>query len=103
MICLILFSKFSEGLPAFTCAGAIGNVLSICLGVNIKSWLPSETLATPAKILRRPFSCVYFLFGNMPLPNTLRTFWFPSTSIIGILRASASSFLTSSFGFFWFF
>ena len=37
MICLILFSKLSEGLPAFTCAGAIGNVLSICLGVNIKS------------------------------------------------------------------
>ena len=35
VICLISFSKFSDVLLAFTCARAIGNVWSICLGVNI--------------------------------------------------------------------
>ena len=35
MICLILFNKFSDVLPAFTCARTIGNLWSICLGVNI--------------------------------------------------------------------
>ena len=35
MICLISFSKFSVVLHAFTCAGAIGNLWGICLGVNI--------------------------------------------------------------------
>ena len=37
MICLISFSKFSDLLPAFTCARAIGNLQSICLGINIFS------------------------------------------------------------------
>ena len=36
-ICLISFSKFSNVLPAFTCASAIGNLWSIWLGVNILS------------------------------------------------------------------
>ena len=40
MICLISFSKFSDVLPAFTCASAIGNLGSICLGVNILRPLP---------------------------------------------------------------
>ena len=31
----ISFSKFSDVLPASTCAGAIGNPLSFCLGLNI--------------------------------------------------------------------
>ena len=35
MICLISFSKFSDVLPAFTPASAIGNLLSTCLGVDI--------------------------------------------------------------------
>ena len=35
MICLILFNKFSDVLPAFTCPRTIGNLWSICLGVNI--------------------------------------------------------------------
>ena len=35
MIYLILFSKFSDVLPAFTFARAIGSLWSICLGVNI--------------------------------------------------------------------
>ena len=50
-ICLISFSKFSDVLPAFTCASAIGNIWSICLGVNILSpslyfvfYLASDTI-----------------------------------------------------------
>ena len=35
MICLISFGKFSDVLSAFTCVRAIGNLWSICLGVNI--------------------------------------------------------------------
>ena len=31
----ISFYKFSDVLPAFTCANALGNLWSICLGVNI--------------------------------------------------------------------
>ena len=34
-ICLISFNKFSELLPAFTCARATGNIWSIYFGVNI--------------------------------------------------------------------
>ena len=35
MIWRISFSKFSDVLPAFTCARAVGNLWSICLGVDI--------------------------------------------------------------------
>ena len=35
MIFLISLSKVSDGVPAFTCARAIGNLWSICLGVKI--------------------------------------------------------------------
>ena len=35
MICLTSFNKFSDVLPAFPCASAIGNLLNICIGVNI--------------------------------------------------------------------
>ena len=41
MIWRISFSNGSKVLPAFTCARAIGNLWSICLGVNISSLLPS--------------------------------------------------------------
>ena len=40
MISIISFSNFSDVLPAFTCARAIGNLRSICLGVNILSPSP---------------------------------------------------------------
>ena len=40
MIFLVSFSKFSDVLPAFTCARAINNLLGICVGVNILSPLP---------------------------------------------------------------
>ena len=44
MICLISFSKFSDVLIDFTCARAIGNLWSICLGLNILRFEWSETL-----------------------------------------------------------
>ena len=40
MVSLISFRKFSDMLPDFTCATAIGNLGSIYLGVNILSSLP---------------------------------------------------------------
>ena len=55
MICLISFSKFSDVLPAFTCARAIGNFQSICLGVSILSPSPFDAFIRnipPLKALR---------------------------------------------------
>ena len=37
---LVSFNNSSELLPAFICARAIDNLLSICLGVNILSPIP---------------------------------------------------------------
>ena len=45
IICLISFSKFSDVLPVFTCASAIGILWSICLGLNILRFEWSETLS----------------------------------------------------------
>ena len=45
----ISFSKYFCVLPAFTCATAIGNLWSICLGVNILS--PSPFVAFIGNIL----------------------------------------------------
>ena len=44
IIYLISFNKFSDVLPAFTCASDIGNLWSICLGLNILTFECSETL-----------------------------------------------------------
>ena len=63
MICIISFIKFSYMLPVFICARAIGNIWSICLGVNILS-----CLAKPEG-LSSPFAA---FIGNIPLLNTLR-------------------------------
>ena len=40
IICVISFGMFPDVLPAFICASAIGNLSSICLGVNIFSPSP---------------------------------------------------------------
>ena len=40
IISLISFTKFSDVLPAFTCASGINNLWSTCLGVNIFSSSP---------------------------------------------------------------
>ena len=62
MICLVSFSKFSDVLPIFTCARAMDNLSSICLGVNICNRI--------AKLEGRPFPCVSFI-GNIPLLKAL--------------------------------
>ena len=61
MICLILFSKFSDVLPAFTSARAIGNLWSICLGLDIFI----------------PFPFISFI-GNIPLLKASRVNFRPS-------------------------
>ena len=45
MINLISLSEFSDVLHAFTCARGIGNLWSICLGVNIFSTVPLVALS----------------------------------------------------------
>ena len=77
MFCQISFRKFSDVLPAFTCASIAGNLCSICLGVilsclwlrNLQSdTLRSEILATQAtesKILGSTFRC--FPLRSIPL------------------------------------
>ena len=98
IICLISFSKFSDVLPAFTCANVIVNLWSICLRLNILNCLWSNTVATWFKIHVSPFHC--FPFGNIPLSKSLKTFCFPLRSIIAFLRVSA--FFSFSDWFFWF-
>ena len=74
MICLISFNKFSDVLPACTCARATGSLRSICLGVNILSCIWSKALA---KFEERPFPCVAFI-GNIPILKALRVHSRPS-------------------------
>ena len=93
MICLISFSKFSDVLPAFTCASAIGNLWKIRLGIHILScfWfknIRSETLAMQSKMLVSSFPC--FILGYIPLSKASRTFCFPLRSTIAFLIVSAS-------------
>ena len=61
MLCLISFSKFLDMILAFTCARTIGNLWSICLGVDIFN----------------PFPCVAFI-RIFPLLKTLRVNFQPS-------------------------
>ena len=91
IIRLISFSKFSDVLPTFTCAKAIGNLWSICVGLNSLSCLwsdtvESKTLATWSEILISPFSC--FLNENISLSKALWIFWHPLGSIIVFLKVS---------------
>ena len=39
---MISFSKFLDVLPALTCASAIGNLVSICLGVDMFKTYPCD-------------------------------------------------------------
>ena len=79
IICLFLFSKFSDVLPAFTYARAIGKFWSICLGVNILNCVRSKTLwsktlvtqAKRAKLDGRPLPFVAFI-GNIFILNASR-------------------------------
>ena len=53
MICLISLSKFSDVLPTFICAKTIGNLWSICLGVNIFNPFPYLDFIGNIPLLRR--------------------------------------------------
>ena len=57
----IPFSKFSDVLPAFTCARDMAYLWNICLGANILS----------------PSPCVTFV-GDIPLLKALRVNYWPS-------------------------
>ena len=66
--CLVSFSKFSDVLPAFTCASTTDNLWRICLRVNISrhvssSWLLNSTIFATISIILFGFSFlgVYFL------------------------------------------
>ena len=67
MVCLISVRKFSDVLPAFTCARAIGNLRSICFGVNILVCLRLETIRSETlakcKGSTLPF-CFFIKFQN---------------------------------------
>ena len=61
----ISFSKFSDVLPAFTCARVISSLWSICLGVNILRGVRSQTLATWAKSKGHTCPCFCFPIGDI--------------------------------------
>ena len=66
MICQISVSTFSAVFLVFTCIGAVGNLLSICLGANILSCLWSETLTRQAESKICPFPCVCYFYQKYP-------------------------------------
>ena len=55
-ICLISCNELSDLLPAFTCARAIGNLWTICLGVNILSPVPVVDFNGNNPLLKAPIS-----------------------------------------------
>ena len=69
MICLTSFSKFSDVLPAFTCARTIGDLWNICLRVNILRLEWSKTLS------EKPAPSVFI--RNILLSKALRTLSLP--------------------------
>ena len=79
MIYLILFSKFSDVLPAFTCVSPIGNFWRICLGVNVLMQL--------VQFERRPLPVCCFLKS--------RILWTISTILFGF-SFSGVSFLSKN-------
>ena len=83
-ICLISFSKLSELLPAVTCARAIGNLWSICLGINILSldWL----------VFKMPEPLDFII--NILLATALRTFSLPSKKLSKFLKTISLSFFS---------
>ena len=83
MICLLLFSTFSDVLLPFTCARAFGNCWSICLGVNILRLEWSETLSD--KLVSSNF------VGNIFLSKALRTLSLPLKKLYRFLRTSSFS------------
>ena len=77
-IYLTSFSKFLDVLPAFTCVKSIGNVWSICLGVNIFRLEWSTTLS------EKPICSIFI--GNSLLSKGSRTLSLTSKSASKFLR-----------------
>ena len=66
IIWLISFSKFSDVLPAFTCATALGNLWSISLGLNILRFERQRPYCQRLKLRElRMLIYVEFLFHNL--------------------------------------
>ena len=91
MVCLISFSKFSDVLPAFTCARAFGSLSSIYLGVNILR-LEWSRVAKSGKPV--PSICI----GNILFQKVSRTLSLPSKSAYKFFWIS---FLFCFFSGFW--
>ena len=90
MICLVSFSKFSDVLSAFTCARAISDLWSICLGVIILRLEWSETMS------EKPVPSI--LIENILFSKASRTLSLPSKSAYKFLRIS---FFSCFFSRFW--
>ena len=89
---LILHSKFSDILRAFTCVRTIGNLSSVCLKVNILRLEWSEILS------EKPVSSVFL--ENILLSKALRTLSLTSKSSYKFLRTSSFfCFFSEFFGF----
>ena len=71
MIWRISCRKFSGVLPAFSCASAIGNYWSICLGVNILSPTPWIDLYLASDSILFPIHCKAFLYFLLHLCDFL--------------------------------
>ena len=85
-----LVDYFLYAFSDFTCASAIDNLCSICLGVNILSCL--------SKIMASSFTCIPF--GKISHSKALRALCLPLRSIIVFLRVVVLFyFLADFFGF----
>ena len=82
MICQVSCSKFWDQLPVSTCARAIGNLSSICSGVNIFI----------------SFSCACSPIRNISLLTPFKTFCLPLRSLL--LFSQVSTFFLFSFRFY---
>ena len=69
------WSKFSDVLPAFTRAGAIGNLWSICLRVNVFSRVRLKILDTRARSKGPPSPFIVFI-GYISLLKALKALRF---------------------------
>ena len=86
MICLTSFRKCFDVLLAFTCARAIGNLLSICFGFNTLVCIRSEMSFSLSQLSY----WIYFVF------KTVKKFYFPLRILITFLKVSV--FLFGYFG-----
>ena len=80
IIFLISFSNFPDVLTAFTCARAISNLWSICLGVNILRLEWSETMSEK--------TVPSIFIGNILLSEALKNLSLPTKIFYKLSRTS---------------